>query len=296
MNKISTKNKGFTLVELIISVALIGILLIPVSSMVLSTVRTNKSAEIKQKATLVGQQILEKFRAIEVNKDGTSFNFTGMTFNEKKADNIFVINDVDGYQVTTTLNKKNTLDDASVDVPKYDCEYRVGVKNEHPTLIRERDATNAAKLPIEVSSNKFVLKILKSGNDRIVQLNNNDDLKETVITKDASGTVSSNVADKKNLNISLNFSDYKLLDQSKYVSNPIIIEIYNEDDKSINLCLEKSENITVNVNTIIGSTRSYDNRPENIEESKVGDIYDITVEVKQSGEGLFVGHVIKNIK
>lgn len=287
------KKKGFTLIELIISIALIGILLVPVSSMVLTTVRTNKRAEVKQKATLVGQKVLEQFRAVNITKQGTSFNFTGITFDNNVANNVFVLNNVDSYKVTVTLNVKNTLESASAEEVKYDGKYNIGVRNEQPTIISQ-NASNPADVK-EVPDNKIIIKVQKSGNDRIVDINNGA-INEIVTTKDASGNPSSNPNDKKDLNLSLNFSKYILTNQSQYASNPVYVNVYNQDDKYVNLCLQKTDNIIVNVNQYVNPINIYNNRPEDPNTAKIGDMYDIMVEVTKDNSSLFVGHAVKNIK
>jgi len=57
--------KGITLIEAIISVALLAILIIPLSNVVLAAFQTNKNGEIKQKASFVGQKVLEEMEAYD---------------------------------------------------------------------------------------------------------------------------------------------------------------------------------------------------------------------------------------
>ena len=44
------KNTGFTLVEVVISAAILAILIIPIASLTITTIKTSDSAEDKQKA------------------------------------------------------------------------------------------------------------------------------------------------------------------------------------------------------------------------------------------------------
>lgn len=57
------KKKGITLIEVIISVALIAILLIPLTNLVMTSIKRNKSAENKQEATNLGQKVVEELKA-----------------------------------------------------------------------------------------------------------------------------------------------------------------------------------------------------------------------------------------
>ncbi|MEG1870619.1 MAG: prepilin-type N-terminal cleavage/methylation domain-containing protein [Peptostreptococcaceae bacterium] len=57
--------KGFTLLEVIIAFALISIFIIPISNLVLSSVKINKQTENKQQAKAVLQDMVEDIKAIE---------------------------------------------------------------------------------------------------------------------------------------------------------------------------------------------------------------------------------------
>lgn len=85
MFQLKMKNKkksGFTLIELVISFAIFMIILVPILSMVLSTVNINKKAEDKQQATAIAQDYIEKFKSKPQNpksgsetKDGFIINY-----------------------------------------------------------------------------------------------------------------------------------------------------------------------------------------------------------------------------
>lgn len=62
MKKVN-KRKGITLIEVVISVALIAILLIPLTNLVMTSIKRNKKAEVKQEATNLGQKIVEELKA-----------------------------------------------------------------------------------------------------------------------------------------------------------------------------------------------------------------------------------------
>ena len=54
-----TKKSGLTLIEVIISMALLGIMALSVTTLVNGSIMMNKQAELKQGATKIGQQIIE---------------------------------------------------------------------------------------------------------------------------------------------------------------------------------------------------------------------------------------------
>ncbi|MCY6370909.1 prepilin-type N-terminal cleavage/methylation domain-containing protein [Clostridium ganghwense] len=57
------KSKGFTLLELLITIAILGIIITPLSSMVLTSVKFTKVSEDKQKATNLAQKYMEKIKS-----------------------------------------------------------------------------------------------------------------------------------------------------------------------------------------------------------------------------------------
>lgn len=61
IKKLKSK-KGMTLIEVIISVALLSILIIPISNLVLGSFKNSKTSEDKQNATYIGQKILEEMK------------------------------------------------------------------------------------------------------------------------------------------------------------------------------------------------------------------------------------------
>ena len=76
-NKLRSK-KGMTLIEIIISVALLSILIVPLSTMVTSSLKNKEQAADKQKATYIGQKILEELKSyddITVTVDGSNKYF-----------------------------------------------------------------------------------------------------------------------------------------------------------------------------------------------------------------------------
>lgn len=68
MKGIKRAKKGFSLIEVIISVAILVILMIPIASVTISTVKRNAEAEEKQRAEFVGQRLLEELSSYETMK------------------------------------------------------------------------------------------------------------------------------------------------------------------------------------------------------------------------------------
>lgn len=80
MLKTRSKKKGFTLVEVVLSITILAIIVTPILSMVLTSVKINKESEDKQKALYIAQQIVEQQKAASDIKVGitttTAIDFT----------------------------------------------------------------------------------------------------------------------------------------------------------------------------------------------------------------------------
>lgn len=74
LKRLKQKKKGFTLLEIVVALAVIGIMIIPLGGALLTSVKTNKMGEIKQESKLISQEIIEKIRSFGDIKDSMTFN------------------------------------------------------------------------------------------------------------------------------------------------------------------------------------------------------------------------------
>ena len=77
MIKVKKVRKGVTLIEVVIAIIIIAIMIIPIGNIVMKTIRVNKDAEAKQKATNIAQKALDEFSnytELEVDQDGANPN------------------------------------------------------------------------------------------------------------------------------------------------------------------------------------------------------------------------------
>lgn len=63
--------KGFTLLEIIVALGIIGIMMIPLANSLISSVRYNKMGEIVQESKQISQEIVEKIRSLGDVKEAT---------------------------------------------------------------------------------------------------------------------------------------------------------------------------------------------------------------------------------
>ena len=74
MKKKRIEKKGYTLLEVILIVALIALLLIPISNMIMTAMKSNKRADIRQDGAVVGQQVLEELKTYNTLSSSTPIN------------------------------------------------------------------------------------------------------------------------------------------------------------------------------------------------------------------------------
>lgn len=58
------KQKGFTIIEVLISLAIFAIVAMPISMMVLHSVKINKQSEVKQQSMMIAQDLMENIKAL----------------------------------------------------------------------------------------------------------------------------------------------------------------------------------------------------------------------------------------
>lgn len=103
------KKKAFTLVELIIAIAVLAIISIPITNMVVTTVKMNKETEDKQQATFIGEEIVEKIKSvtdeeiINLNKVSLAGSSLAMGKVEGKVDWFNIYGEYKGFKVEGTF-------------------------------------------------------------------------------------------------------------------------------------------------------------------------------------------------
>lgn len=123
MRKVSAKNKGFTLLELVISLALIAILIIPISNLVLGSVKINKAGEDKQQAGLKLQEVIENIKSVELPKD------TGEAGKVEVGNGVYVIKNEDKtFSISDSNNKDIKIEGTIEEVEDGEGEKGIGSK------------------------------------------------------------------------------------------------------------------------------------------------------------------------
>lgn len=70
-----TNNKGFTLIEIIVTIAILSIVIVPLSSMFIQAAKMNSMAAEEYDATLIAQKYFEEIKSIKSDIDAASLNY-----------------------------------------------------------------------------------------------------------------------------------------------------------------------------------------------------------------------------
>lgn len=114
VTKSRKSKKGFTLLEVIISFALISIILIPIANLVLTSVKINKSTENKQQAKAVLQETIENIKAIDNFSSALSKPLNnGITLSEATGEDnklIYSISgEINGFSIEGFIKEKSQV-------------------------------------------------------------------------------------------------------------------------------------------------------------------------------------------
>lgn len=117
--------KGFTLLEVIISFALISIILIPIANIVLTSVKINKTTENKQQAKAVLQETVENIKAIDSLASAVSTPLTnGITLSETTVEDnksIYSLSgNVNGFSIEGSIKENSVVTNNKVSEMKVD--------------------------------------------------------------------------------------------------------------------------------------------------------------------------------
>ena len=260
-NKAKVK-KGITLIEVIISVALLSILIIPLSTMVITSLKNKEESSDRQKATYIGQKILEELKAYDV-------------IYLKEDDNIKYFNLLDGLdsdrEIREVSNNKlneftgefkrnifgNQKDDPSEKL--FNIEVNINKNDEFKNDLNYIDKTLAGYM-LTFNENSIYYEFIKDQNDEknkiptsFIASNNIVDIEinKNILTLD-NGTTKKDIPkelDKSNILI-INLEDSYNKSTNINISN---LQEKISEEKSINEALEiiliknRAENNSINI-------------------------------------------------
>lgn len=182
----SRKRSGFTLIEVIISMMIIGILSVGIFGSYLMLIRHTKAGEEKQQSMLIGKTISEEIKnsTNDIQKNsGENIKLTeDIILNNQDEAEIFldskgeIINDVDKayYKATIKIKAKNTEEGNTIEISKEDYDKRLFVGNtidSNEEVIKGQDIGKVErKIKIDITSQSM-------GN---IKLENSGDIEKNI--------------------------------------------------------------------------------------------------------------------
>ena len=321
--------KGMTLIEVVMSVALIAILLIPLANVAMTTLKTNKKSEIKQEASQVGQDVMEELKSYDELKvvSGNKVNFSKgeLTYNPTDDKNILkgtfsgIKQDTSSYNAKVTFEKDASLnaDESGTGLSNY-IQSKSGMVIDGIINIRSYDSSNkkytivnqkynATKKEVE---DKSTNKISKYDKDKsfVLKVNNNayyfyeenssisnDD--DSVPKEYIQGVISNTSASEQTIIIVLS----KELKEKTIPTIKIHVENNLSNNKMVNLVIWKEAGTQADEEVTYNEDKSNFSQSELTETTDVnlGDLYKITVEVTKKGDDsdvIFKTISTKNLK
>lgn len=108
------KKRGISIIEIIISLAIIAIIIIPMSNVIIHTVKINKGGEDKQQAAYIGQQVFEGLNVNNIEDSTGSFLSQTIAINGvSKVFNLLGTGNgaanIDDYNVTLNVARDNSI-------------------------------------------------------------------------------------------------------------------------------------------------------------------------------------------
>ncbi|GAA0077213.1 hypothetical protein UT300005_15910 [Clostridium sp. CTA-5] len=311
---IKKKQRGFTLIEIIIAFALFAIMMGGIYGIVLSAMNNNKAGEVKQQAALYGQEVFEEFKCGDITKTETnsimlSNNIVLQPVGESNYEGEGYLDKDNKYYAKITVKKNDSItldkdikagDGSGKEEPKEKtiktCDFNIALSGESSPIKVKEGKSNIGNLEYntEVNENLKLIINTKTKDDEKVVVIKDKNNKEILTAK--SGIEKDNDKDNS-IRLNFNFEEYKVKSKVDDKYKKVEINVFNQDDIGLNIVLKKSEKVDVEVNNKLGKVRVYDNRVENDESVKLGQLYDITVEIKKNKEdaSIFAGHSSQNI-
>lgn len=292
------KRKASTLLEVIISLAITALLIVPAMNMILTSVKNVQKTKEKEKAEFIGKQIAEELKAIDLSLMGSEENLTsGINLYKDVNGNISTNGNqlIDNkYEVKVDLNKSSDIDyvNASSDL---DGEFDIYLEADK-LVIKDIKTLITKQIKIKTDNINNEEKI----SEKILIVNNHltNDIKiktesgeEITINKTKETEINDNVTEKTG------YLKINLLENND-TDITIKFDVKNLMDKDFNIYISTREGskFKSDVNIEKASIGSILITKDNFTPKPIGSMYDFKVEVrKKDGEILFTLNGYKNI-
>lgn len=300
-NKLKAK-KGMTLIEVIISVALLSILIVPLSGLVMSSLKNNISSEYRQKASYIGQKVLEELKAYDeiILKEDAGRKYFELLDGDK------IIQDLNEDSTGNTFkgNFERTIYGGSSDsLGKNEDIYKIEVELEKDKNFQYDNANNLDKN----NNADFILNFLRdSSNNNVIKIKDKPNESYAIsneLIMELDKNSSNLIIYKKNESTPLVTINKTNIDNNNIVlyvkegfSQNVNIEFKNNTEETVEIHMIKGVNNSskFKIYSSVGDVILYEENE--IEKNPIADMYNYTVTVRDSENNiLFEGSSSKNV-
>ena len=288
-NKFKSK-KGMTLIEVIISVTLLSILIVPISGFMISSLKNSANSQKEQEASYIGQKILEELKAYE--------NISLKTDNKGS---YFELLDGDKIYKDPNSNSFNSIFERNIygkllknDNRKFR-KYKVELNISENSNFKYNDISS-----LDINNDAdFKIDFINENNFNYIRLINNQIQNKIVSSKDISINIEEeddefilSIYDKNNLNSKIenvkeeNKSNKILLYVNSEYNIETNIELNNNTGETIYFYIIKQGSNSSKINIISTKGRIILSEENEIYSNKIGSIYQYTVKVKDGKENI----------
>lgn len=315
------KKKGATLLEIIISMAIIAILVIPISDLIMSSVRNNRRAKDEQNAKLLGQRISEKLKVsdIEINDKTTEVSIGHDEMKLNGSGGHYMVSNKDignGFTADINLDKRNDMPSDNI-ARSLNWDLVIDVVKEN---INGINYYKLKKNKYDGATNKWIdsgVSYLIDGNIISITNDTNVEIKFNEIpysnkptnieekTYSIKKIVENNFVDDAGNKIEGTTGYIKFQIDDNIIKNKekLIFEIDNKETKPIMVNFEGKEKEPSNeVIEIVCKSQdektltTYNSVKMLNSDERVGDAYNYKIIIKRNGKEVFKDTGIKNIK
>lgn len=315
------KKKGVTLLEIIISMAILTIIIIPISDLIMSSVENNRNAEEEQDIKVLSQSISEKLKVsdIEISSTATEVSIGHDEIKLNGSGGHYSVSNEDignGLTADITLDKRSDMPsyniarslswDAVIDIVKEEIDGSVYYKLKENAY----DSTNKKWVESGVSHliSGDTISITNDGNVKIKfkEIKDSDNPSSTVETiRSIDRVVENNFVDDAGNKIegTTGYIKFQIDDDIIKNKDKIIFEIDNKEIKPIMINFEGKEKepsdeiIKIDCKSTDEKTLTTYNSVTMLDsDERVGDAYNYEIVIRQNGDEVFRDTGIKNIK
>lgn len=270
-------NKGLTLVELVVSLAILGIIIAPLSSFFVNTIRINKNSEDRLTANQIAQKYMEEAKFGKKSPSTGTITKTDQDFKTQ-----IKIEQQSKYKIDKEMKKEVSEGEKNKD------------KNNsityHAEIEIDKDDTQSDKVTFKATDSGNQDELISNDQEIKIDIKKDHDNKITIkLNKKYTKTVTNIDLDNNNINIKIKCNGNR---------SPINLDVSTLNNPKTNIYIVKSKTTKnkIKLNTTQGKVRLYNNiYDESVSRDEESWIYKITVTVTKNGKELakLVGY--KNI-